>query len=164
MVMRRVELPGAIPGQLYLHNMPGCGKPFADFSAAVAAKNVSRVVCMVSLDEISRNAPEYAKALRAGVPWQHITCPTPDFGVPDEAAFRALAQDIASRLRAGENIVIHCFAGIGRTGMMATAVLLALGEPLPQAYAIVAQAGSGAESESQEKLLAKIARNATDQR
>ncbi|MDR5710413.1 MAG: tyrosine-protein phosphatase [Armatimonadota bacterium] len=66
------------------------------------------------------------------------------------------AKDVAALLREGERVVVHCGAGIGRTGMVATAVLMALGLSLDDAEARIKEAGSEAETDEQKKLLRDI--------
>ena len=49
--------------------------------------------------------------------------PIRDMHLPDPETFLPFATDIAARLRAGENIALHCHASIGRSGMLACTVL-----------------------------------------
>ncbi len=50
--------------------------------------------------------------------------------MPREAeseGFEALVQDVVQRLQSGQNVVVHCRGGLGRTGTVAACVLVALG-------------------------------------
>lgn len=153
-MFRTVKLPRGITGTLLLHSMPGRHEPFAAARAAIANARVSRVVCLTPEDEIFARSPEYAAAIRAGVPWTHVACPIPDFGIPeDRERFTAAVNAAADALRRGENVLVHCAAGIGRTGTFAAAVLCALGLPLHDARKRVHAAGSSAESEIQKDFL-----------
>lgn len=81
-----------------------------------------------------------------------------DYGTPSEDQMVGKAKYVAALLREGERVVLHCGAGIGRTGMVATAVLMALGLPLDAAEARIREAGSKAETNEQKKLLHDVSR------
>jgi len=66
----------------------------------------------------------------AGFWWRQL--PIVDMNVPSasfEEAWRVEGQQINSSLAAGERIVIHCLAGLGRTGMIAARLLVDMGVP-----------------------------------
>jgi protein-tyrosine phosphatase len=55
--------------------------------------------------------------------------PIRDVDVPEEAEeFERLTSRMIRRLRRGENVVVHCRAGLGRSGTVAACVLVALDE------------------------------------
>eukprot|EP00667_Euglena_gracilis_P031409 EG_transcript_45451 len=60
---------------------------------------------------------------------------------PDVAVAHAYLERLAQRFRAGQGIVMHCRAGVGRAGMMAAMFLLLTGEAdnATQAIALVRQ-------------------------
>ena len=69
-----------------------------------------------------------------------LTHPIADFHLPDTAEFSELIQTLVDRLNAGERIAVHCRAGIGRSGMVAACVLIALGNSASKAITIVSDA------------------------
>jgi protein-tyrosine phosphatase len=82
----------------------------------------------------------------------------PDFGVPtDRSAFTVSVNETARRLCNGESILLHCGAGIGRTGMFAICVLLALGMTQKHAQETIANAGSSSERREQDELVSWFA-------
>lgn len=56
-----------------------------------------------------------------------INLPIPDRGLPSTPKAVELVKQLQQQLDQGEHIVIHCRAGIGRTGIIAGAVLVASG-------------------------------------
>lgn len=69
-------------------------------------------------------------------------------------AFWDLAARVHYRLLPeGARIFIHCRAGIGRTGMFATAVLMCAGKSFQSALLAVRRAGSNPETERQMEFL-----------
>jgi protein-tyrosine phosphatase len=158
-MFRSVTLPAGVSGRLYLHSMPGRYEPYQATVNAAAMRGVTQVVCLTSLDEIEGKAPDYARVLRRNnLPWQQVMFPIVDFGVPsDRAAFLKLVNSIAGDLRDGVNILLHCAAGIGRTGTVASCVLVALGLAPDEAMRRVEAAGSYAERPEQVELIQWVA-------
>ena len=158
-MFRHVVLPPDIDGALYLHSMPGRYEPLSASLAEIADKNVAAIICLTPLEEIEEKSPEYAAAIAAGtIPVERVAMPIEDYGVPqDTAAFVALMEDVAHRLQAGENLLVHCAGGIGRTGTFATGVLMALHVTLNDALDAVQMAGSEPETDKQQELLVDIA-------
>lgn len=138
-------------GILYLHSMPGRrNEVLEQVWAAVEANQIVSIVCLASADEIAKKSPDYATAIAEGrVPAERICFPIPDYGIPkDIEAFYALARETAERLKSGDNLLVHCAGGFGRTGMFAGCVLKALGESIDA----LEESGSGPDEE-QEKII-----------
>jgi protein-tyrosine phosphatase len=136
--------------------MPGRSEPLDLVWEHIRADGVQAIVNLAQPAEIRRKSPDYAKALEAGlVPCPVVSFPVKDYGTPDSReTFWELALDVAQRLEAGERILVHCAAGIGRTGSLATCVLVALGETPTAAAKAVRAAGSRPETDGQMDLVA----------
>jgi protein-tyrosine phosphatase len=77
-------------------------------------------------------------AAHAGLVFREL--PIPDLGVPGQREALPLVRAIAGDLEAGRNVAIHCFAGVGRSSVLAGAVLVALGETPDEAWRVIAAA------------------------
>jgi protein-tyrosine phosphatase len=155
-MFRAVELPEAHVGRLFLHSMLGRYEAYEDARQEIARCHIARVVCLAPLAEVQTKSPLYAQAIETTQPpWRQEMFPIPDYGVPeDRDTFWRLAQRLATALQSGERVLIHCGAGIGRTGTLATCVLLALGMTTEHARAAVRAAGSSPETAAQQELIA----------
>lgn len=154
-MFRPIPLPSDVPGSLWLHSMPGRCEPLEQAWEHVRNHAVQTIVCLAASEEVLAKSPSYAAALSAKtVPCSMASFPIPDFGVPgDREAFWSFASRIATELRAGGRVLIHCDQGIGRTGMLATCVLLALGQSQVKAQRAVRVSGSYPVTPEQRKLV-----------
>jgi protein-tyrosine phosphatase len=141
--------------------MPGRREPLEDAFEEIRRSRIARIACLAPADEITSKSPSYASAIEAKkLPCEHRVCEIPDFGVPaNRAAFIAAVQETASCLRAGQSVLVHCGAGIGRTGMFAICVLLSLGVRQKQAEQAIRNAGSSPERPEQHKLISWFERS-----
>jgi len=135
--------------------MPGRGESLEQAWDQIRSHAVQLIVCLAGSEEVRAKSPSYAAALTAKtLPCSVESFPIPDFGIPgDRDAFWSLALKIATRLKASGRVLIHCGAGIGRTGTLAACVLLALGEPQANAEQAVSAAGSHPETPEQKELV-----------
>jgi hypothetical protein len=154
-MFRPVKLPTDVPGRLLLHSMPGRREALDAAWDQVSNDAVRLIVCLAPASEIREKSPPYSRAIDSGaVPCQLLRFEIPDYGVPnDRVGFWNVAREVARRLRAGDAVLIHCGAGIGRSGTLAASVLIALGETAHRAQEAVSEAGSGAERAAQRELI-----------
>lgn len=155
-MFRQVKLPALVPGKLLLHSMPGCFETLEQVWEHVHAEGVQAIVNLAQAGETRRKSPTYAKAILSGqVPCPVISFPVKDCGTPrSRVAFWELALDLAQRLEAGDRILVHCAAGVGRAGSLATCILVALGATPAAAAKAVWAAGSQPETDGQMELVA----------
>ena len=142
-----IPLPDDVPGRLWL-----CGKrAIADGQFAVAEVPWSTVVCLCQRHELDERYPDYVTWMEE--PGDHsIWWPIPDLGAAPFARTVDFVDDLVVRLRAGERLLVHCAAGIGRAGTTAVCILIRLGVPVDAARRTVAEHRLGAGPEAGPQL------------
>jgi protein-tyrosine phosphatase len=88
------------------------------------------------------------------VPFRWLNLPMRNFGLPeDRAAFEQGVRQIAQALQHGDAVMLHCAAGMGRTGSTAACVLKVLGLDTREALQRVRDAGSNPQNAQQSGLV-----------
>jgi hypothetical protein len=154
-LFRPVSLPPGLPGKLWLSSMPGRFEPWTEFIAEARRVRLGLTVCLTSLDEISGASPAYARALAEGtLLGRWLSLPMRNFGLPQDAAvFRNGIEQAAAALEGGQSVLLHCAAGMGRTGTAAACLLKRLGLPADEAMQRIREAGSNPQNAEQSGLV-----------
>jgi protein-tyrosine phosphatase len=152
---RPVPLPEPVVGALWLHAMPGRREPWEKFLAEARRTRLTLLVCLTPRHELASLSPAYDKALRQGtLPMRWLQLPMQDLGLADNFdLFQAGIENIAQGVTSGDVALLHCAAGIGRTGTAAACLLKRLGLPREQALQRIRAAGSSPESAAQSGLV-----------
>jgi ADP-ribosyl-[dinitrogen reductase] hydrolase len=149
-----VPVPGRT-GTIGMTLCPGKKDPYAKFGAwdrdlqadlqAIRAWGASAIVSLMEGPEFwLLGVPDFEAKVSADFRW--LWLPIPDGGVPGEAFERRWAEsgpELHGRLAAGERVLIHCRAGLGRTGMVASRLLVEAGLTPLQALNAVRRARPG---------------------
>ncbi len=153
--IREVNLPEHVVGALFLTSMLGRQRPLQQDIEKAKALGVTAVISLSPRDEVEEKSPQYAQALReGGLPWPVEFLPIDNGGVPTNLqAYREAVQGLAERIRRGQRLLLHCAGGLGRTGLVAISILMALGVPLEEATDRVRKAGSSPETPEQWQFL-----------
>ncbi|HEU4533487.1 MAG TPA: tyrosine-protein phosphatase [Polyangiaceae bacterium] len=115
------------------------GRPKLALVPRLGALGCDRLVTLLSGREGALAIGRAAEA--GGLAWTWT--PLDNGSAPEGAAHRALARtavELGARIGAGEGVLIHCAAGLHRTGMLAYAVLRSLGRSPEAARAAIAEA------------------------
>lgn len=128
-----IPLPLAF-GRLWI-----CGKHAVgpDPEAALARVGASTMVCLNERHELEDRYPAYVEWLATGSR-RVIWFPIHDLHAPPFVAAMTFLDDVVRRLDHGEQLLMHCGAGIGRAGTMAACVLVRLGAGADEALGVVA--------------------------
>lgn len=113
------EIPFELPGKIYRSPMPfGPYDRLNQVWPLYLELHISQVVILVEKQEYlvraQRDLPKFYASEGFGV----VQCPIRDFNVPENPEdLEAAIEDILTKVHNGENIAVHCLAGIGRTGI-----------------------------------------------
>ena len=114
----------ALPAQGRLICGPRPARPFGAGVATLLDAGVSTIACLLADHEM----PAELVAAYETSAVEIVRYPIADFGRPANAdTLRTLVGDLLARLRAGQTIYLHCFAGLGRTGTVLACLLKAAG-------------------------------------
>jgi atypical dual specificity phosphatase len=85
--------------------------------------------------------------------------PVHDLHAPALPRAEPLLTDLMARVERGEHLLVHCAAGIGRTGTVAACLLVRMGLAVDDALAAVraARPGAGPEAGTQLELVNAVA-------
>jgi protein-tyrosine phosphatase len=155
MTLRQVSIEDVSPGELWLGSMPGRFERWSEFVAEARRRKLCLMVSLAPPEEIASLSPAYWQAIGEGaLACRWLNLPMQNYGLPaDLPAFRAGIVEAAERLLAGDAVMLHCAAGIGRTGTAAACVLKRLGLASDEAMQRVRDAGSNPETALQSGLV-----------
>ena len=118
--MELTELPFADSGPVYRSAMPfSTYDPDGELISAYKNREISTIVMLASDEESLRITGQDLRAHYKREGFDILYLPIPDFGVPDPGMLREAVKEALSHSQSGHGIVIHCHAGLGRTGLFA---------------------------------------------
>ncbi|WP_020396377.1 protein-tyrosine phosphatase family protein [Thiolinea disciformis] len=111
-------------GRLFIMPCPN-GEQLADEMVNYMEAGFNKIVCLLENQEMMRLgvAFEPRLCLQLGMEFEHF--PIPDRHTPTRhKPFHELVEKLYQDLQHGKNVAIHCYAGIGRTGVLAGCLLI----------------------------------------
>lgn len=146
------------PGRIGLTILPGrkdWGRQLSDDVATLKEESVRRVVCLVPTEELQRyGVGDLFSVLNdEGLETYHLPIVDQKACSPEDMAKALKWVDL--QLQAGNNVVIHCVGGLGRSGMAAAAYLRTRGVMAEEAINSVRAARSqrALETDVQEEFI-----------
>lgn len=143
-----------------------CGKHVVgpDPERALARAGADTIVCLTERHELADRYPAYVEWLGAHRGRRALWFPVPDLHALSLDDTRALVRALRARIDAGEHLLVHCAAGIGRAGTIATCLLIDFGLDRDRALAVVAanRPMAGPEVGAQRDLVDAVAATPTD--
>jgi protein-tyrosine phosphatase len=139
------------PGRLATMAHPRGGAQLSQEMAGLAAAGVDVLVSALTWEEEQRLGLTEVAPAAAGAGIEFFSFPIADRGLPEAGAVAdplasretnvvALGVRLAAHVRAGRFVVTQCFAGIGRSTLLAGATLVMLGIGPQRALHLVAEA------------------------
>jgi protein-tyrosine phosphatase len=134
-------IPGPWRGRMAIAGRPRGGDWLADEARGLRRAGVDLVVSLLEADEARQLglADEAAALGASGLGF--ISFPIPDRGIPASApAAASLVAALTVALEAGNNVAIHCRQSVGRSALIAAAVLSGSGIDPERAIAVISAA------------------------
>jgi protein tyrosine/serine phosphatase len=116
--MSFIELPFGFPGRIFRSPMPfGPYDLHSEVYDRWCEEQIGVIVLLASDDECLQKTGCHLRALYLKAGFQVLYLPISDFGVLAKEDLEQAVQQTTAHAQAGHHIVIHCSAGIGRTGL-----------------------------------------------
>jgi len=160
--MDQIPLEGLAPGGLWCASFTDVGP---DPDAALAAADADLLVSLVLPEEMHYRYPEFEPWLEAN-PGRCRRHPIPDWNVVDDDEMLNTVDQLTGLLLTDHTLILHCGAGMGRTGILSILVLVELGMPHEEAAVHVRRhrAGAGADSTPQQEQVDRLVARITARR
>jgi len=126
-------------GTLSVMAKPVSGEWIEDEFIGLNRLGVTKVVSLLESHEQIEVGLGSEKALCEKNTIEYESFPIPDRGLPNTKAANQFVSKLASEVSKGKHVVIHCRAGIGRTGIIAGGVLVKLGIAPKEALALISE-------------------------
>ena len=146
-----IDLP--LPGRLAVSPRPRGGDWLEGDVAAWQRLGVDIVVSLLMPDESDALGLDSERSICEVAGIEFLSFPIVDRNVPSSTSnFSVLLEQLHTHLQDGKNIVIHCRQGIGRSGLVAIALLMHDGRKPLEAIQLVTKARGLPVPETQEQL------------
>jgi protein tyrosine phosphatase len=122
----KIELIGS--GSLSVMAKPVSGEWIEDEFSGIARWGIDRIVSLLEVNESFEVGLGQERQITEKYEMEFVHYPIPDRGLPNSVQdYLAFTKRLYQEAAGGLNTVVHCRAGIGRTGIVAAGVLLHCG-------------------------------------
>ncbi len=128
------------PGRVSTMPHPPGGSDLAAGMTSLRSRGTDIIVSALTPGEQTRLdlTEEAAVAEAAGMEFHSV--PIGDFGIPDRDEITPTLTHLLERLHGGAHIVVHCWAGIGRSSLLAASLLVLDGVTPDDAWRLISDA------------------------
>lgn len=127
-------------GSITLMPKPPGNDQLPAFIEYLQHKKIDVLVSLLQFDEINRHGLVHIDSTCQTYDIKYFNFQIKDHSVPQFfLPFNQLIETLCQELQRGQNIAIHCYAGIGRTGLTAAAALIKLGMQVDDALIKLSQ-------------------------
>jgi protein-tyrosine phosphatase len=135
------RIPLDIPGTLAITPRPRGGDWLGDDIRRLGAQGVDVLVSLLTRPEQQELGLEDEASACTAFGIEFVSVPVADLGVPENArSFIAEVSRLATTLQAKGFVAVHCRQSVGRSGLLATSIAVALGVPLGRAVEVISAA------------------------
>ncbi len=114
---------------------PVSGKDMADEFTGIAKTGIKQIVSLLEDHEANEAGLKDESMLTRQNGMRFVSYPIKDKSLPESVvAFSKFTKDLYHQITGGRSTVIHCWAGIGRTGIVTAGVLLHCGFSAKEAF------------------------------
>lgn len=147
----QVELIGS--GSLSVMAKPVSGEWIEDEFSGIAQTGINRIISLLEEHESYEVGLSQESRLTEKNDMEFISYPIPDRGLPTSVSeFATFTKRLYHEAAGGLNTVIHCRAGIGRTGIVAAGVLLHCGFEPKEAFSLISEKRGVSVPDTQEQI------------
>ncbi len=112
-----IDMPYSLSGKIFRSPMPFSRFDKVDVWSSFIEQSIDLVVVLTEQQEYLVYAGKDLPAFYRSQGMEVLHIPVPDFGIPDDLdSWQDGLEAVVSAAESGKNVVIHCLAGIGRTG------------------------------------------------
>jgi protein-tyrosine phosphatase len=116
--MMITEIPLGTVGRLFRSQMPfSVYDPRGELLTKFQKNDIAVIVLLAGDQECQDRIGFDLRTIYQTHGFEVIHFPIPDFGIPDREDLVKAVDEAIEKLEQGENVLVHCHAGIGRTGM-----------------------------------------------